>query len=50
MRALPLAGAIHDYSIVQQLLRDARRDIGNVDLVGADFFALNVVNGQASHG
>ena len=44
-RALPQIGLVHDHGVVQQLLADARGQLGRVDLVRADLGAGAIVNG-----
>ena len=44
--AQPQVGLVHHHHVVQQLLVDARRKIGRLDVVLADFGAAAVVNGR----
>ena len=46
---MPLVRLIHDDHVVQQLPTDPWRQLGGIDLVGADLFSGPVVNGQTDH-
>ena len=48
-RALPLIRLVHDHDVVKQLLRNARSQLGRVDVVSTDLLAASIVNRQAHH-
>ena len=50
VRALPQVGLVHHHRVVQQLLVDARSEIGGLDVVRPHFLSLAIVNGEFWHG
>jgi hypothetical protein len=50
VRTLADIGLVHDHSVVQKLLADARSEIGGLDVVRPHFLSFAIVDCEFGHG